>query len=90
MVVVAVQGAPRQSHNHNHSIAQALEYYALLQRYYTPEKQQTTDRATKYTQWRERKASNALTSFDYNPNNHLLRPVTTTEQVEVDPGPYWF
>ena len=57
------------------------------------EKQQTTDRAAKYTQWRESDASNVLTSFDYNPNDHLLRPVTTNERVEVDPhfypGLYW-
>ena len=68
--------------------SEIFECYALLR---PSEKQQTTDRATKYTQWRE--ASNVLTSFDYNRNDHLLRHVTTNERVEVDPhfypGLYW-
>ena len=49
----------------------------------TPDKWQTPDRAVKV--YSVAQASNSLTSIDYKPNDGLLRLVTTSELVWVDP-----
>jgi len=49
----------------------------------TPDKSQTPDRAVKV--YSVARASNLLTSIGYNPDDHLLRFVTTNELVWVDP-----